>query len=413
MLNRSSVIFAVAAAILATSGGAAFAKEKPAEAPKPPTVSKPLVKPLSASQAASKAEKWAECLASAREAEALPNKTAYDTYVVNEMIGFCALRGGDNSAAAQAFSTAARLGIYRRRSQVELAADADAAQLHGQELFEDHRVRQSCHHVTAPRTTRSACSPRSPIIFSPITRARSLFSRAGWLNPRSQAATPSDNALGLYLSSCIKLEDDACMMRALVKQAAYQPKPDTWTNLVVMMLRSATDDGTLQVYRLASEVGAMRRGEDYLEMAQLANEKGLPGEAQAALEAAIAKKSFADPKSSETATRLLATVKTQATADKATLPKQALAAAPGKNGQVDVRLGQAFLSYGQYPEALAAIQRGIGKGNVKNVAEAQLALGQAYLKLGNKAEATKVFNAVQGDELMTRLGNLWAAHAQR
>ena len=87
--------------------------------------------------------------------------------------------------------------------------------------------------------------------------------------------------------------------------------------------------------------------------------------------------------------------------------------AAGKSGQVDVRLGQAFLSYGQYQEALAAIQRGIGKGNVKNMAEAQLALGQAYLKLGNKAEAAKAFNAVQGDELLSRLGSLWALRAQQ
>jgi tetratricopeptide (TPR) repeat protein len=180
-----------------------------------------------------------------------------------------------------------------------------------------------------------------------------------------------------------------------------------------LLLRSASDDGILEVYRLASEVDAMRRGEDYLEMAQLATDRGLPGEAQAALEAAIKKKNFDDPKSADAATRLLATVKTQAAADKATLSSQAKSAATGKSGQVDVRMGQAFLSYGQYPEALAAIQRGIGKGNVKNLAEAQLALGHTYLRMGNKDEALKAFNAVQGNPLMTRLANLWAIQAKR
>jgi tetratricopeptide (TPR) repeat protein len=236
----------------------------------------------------------------------------------------------------------------------------------------------------------------------------------GWVAETEKAgAAPSDNALGLFLSACIKLEDEPCTMRALVEQATYHPKPDTWPNLIVMMLRNATDDGTLEVYRLASEVGAMRRGEDYLEMAQLATGKGLPGEAQSALEAAIAKKTWADPKSADTAVRLLATAKTQAAADKASLPAQAKAAASGKNGQVDVLLGHAFLSYGQYPEALAAIQRGLGKGNVKDVAEAQLALGHAHLRLGNKADALKAFNAVQGNELMNRLANLWAVQARQ
>jgi tetratricopeptide (TPR) repeat protein len=411
MFNRSAVMTAVAAAILAAPCGVSFSKDN-AAAPKPPTGSKPLVKPLGASQAASKAEKWAECLASAREAEAIPNKTAYDTYVVNEMIGFCAIRAGDNATSAQAFEqlldseftdAARKSTLLRSLMQISyMAKNYPKAIEYGNRAIRDGSANDELRLLVAQSYYLQA------------DYKGTLSSLEGWVAETEKAgATPSDNALGLFLSACIKLEDDACTLRALAKQAAYHPKPDTWPNLVVMMLRNATDDGILQVYRLASEVGGMRRGEDYIEMAQLANEKGLPGEAQAALEAAIAKKAFADTKSSDTATRLLASVKTQAAADKATLPKQALAAAPGKNGQVDIRLGQAFLSYGQYPEALAAIQRGIAKGNVKNVAEAQLALGQTYLKLGNKAEAIKAFNAVQGDELMTRVGNLWAMHAQR
>lgn len=411
MLNRSSVLTAVAAAVLAACGGVAVAKDNPA-APKAPTVSKPLMKPLTAAQAATKAEKWAECLASAREADAFPTKTAYDTYAVNEMIGFCAVRSGDNATAAQSFeklleseySDAARKSsLLRTLMQINyMAKNYPKAIEFGNRAIRDGSANDETRLITA-----------QAYYLQPDYKGALAFLE-GWVAETEKAAgSPSENALGLYLSSCIKLEDDACMLRALSKQAQYHPKPETWPNLVVIMLRTATDDGTLQVYRLASAVGGMRRGEDYLEMAQLANEKGLPGEAQAALEAAIAKKNFSDPKSADVASRLLATVKTQAATDKATLAKQAQAAAPGKSGQVDVRLGQAFLSYGQYPEALAAIQRGIGKGNVKNVAEAQLALGQAYLKLGNKDEAVKAFNAVQGDALMTRLGGLWALHARQ
>ncbi len=411
MFNRSPVIAAVVAAILAATGGVAFAKEKDA-APKPPTVSKALMKPLSASQAASKTEKWADCLASAREADAVPNKTPYDTYVVNEMIGFCAIRSGDNATSAQAYEKLLdseftdderRASLLRTLMQISYMAKNYSKSIEfGNRVIRDGGANDEIRLLVA----------QSYYLVPDFKGALSFIE--GWVAETEKAgAKPGDNALGLYLSSCIKLADDACTLRALTKQAAYQPKPDTWPNLVVMLLRSASDDGILQVYRLANEVGGMRRGEDYLEMAQLATEKGLPGEAQAALEAAIAKKSFTDPKSAEVAARLLASAKTQATADKATLAKQAQSAAPGKNGQVDVRLGQAFLSYGQYPEALAAIQRGIGKGTVKNVGEAQLALGQAYLKLGNKAEAVKAFSAVRGDDLTIRLGTLWAVHAQR
>lgn len=412
MLNRSSFIPAVVAALVAATGGVAIAKESAPAAPKPPTISKPLMKPLTASQAASKAEKWPECLAAAREADAVPTKTPYDIYVVNEMIGFCAIRSGDNATAAQAFEkllgseftdAARKSSLLRTLMQINYQAkNYPKAIEFGNLAIKDGSASDEVKLLTA-----------QAYYLQPDYKGALAFLE-GWVADQEKAgAKPSEGELGLFLSSCIKLEDDSCTMRALTKQAAYQPKPETWNNLVVLMLRSATDDGILQVYRLAFEVGGMRRGEDYLEMAQLATDKGLPGEAQAALEAALAKKSFADPKSAEVATRMLASAKTQAAADKPTLPKQAQAAAAGKSGQVDVRLGQAFLSYGQAQEALTVIQRGIGKGNVKNMAEAQLALGEAYLKLGNKEEAVKAFEAVKGDELMTRLGTLWALRAKQ
>ena len=49
-------------------------------------------------------------------------------------------------------------------------------------------------------------------------------------------------------------------------------------------------------------------------------------------------------------------------------------------GQADVALGQAYLSYGMYDEAIDALQRGIKKGGVTDVDEAQISLGIAYLR---------------------------------
>jgi tetratricopeptide (TPR) repeat protein len=412
MLKRYQIVSAVAAAILAANAGVAVSKDKEPAPPKPPSLSKPLVKPLTAAQTATKTEKWAECLASAREADAVPNKTAYDTYVVNEMIGLCAIRSGDNTTAAQAFERlldsefvdAERKSSYLRiLMQLNYQAKNYAKAIeYGTRAVSQGNANEETRLLTA-----------QSYYLQPDYKGAISFLET-WLAESEKAGTaPSENAVGLYLSSCIKLEDDACMMRALTKQAAYHPKDETWSNLVMLLLRNASNDGILEVYRLASEVGGMRRGEDYIEMAQLATDKGLPGEAQAALEAAIAKKNFNDPKSLETATRMLATAKTQVATDKAGLSAAVKSAAAGKNGQVDVRMGQALLSYGMHQEALEAIQRGISKGNVRNMAEAQLALGHTYLRLGNKDEAIKAFNAVQGDELLTRLGSLWAVFAKR
>ena len=111
---------------------------------------------------------------------------------------------------------------------------------------------------------------------------------------------------------------------------------------------------------------------------------------------------------------ILATAKTQAAGDRATLAKQEKDIAAAKTGDPDVKLGLAYLSYGQFPQAVAAIQRGIAKGGLKRVtdAEAQLALGVAQLRAGDKSAASSTFAAVKGDETQLRLARLWALRAK-
>jgi len=81
-------------------------------------------------------------------------------------------------------------------------------------------------------------------------------------------------------------------------------------------------------------------------------------------------------------------------------------------GEADVALGSAYLSYGQNDKALEAFTRGIGKGGLKNPAEAQIMQGIAQLRSGNKAEAQKTFKGVKSDDaIWARIAKLWALDA--
>jgi hypothetical protein len=72
-----------------------------------------------------------------------------------------------------------------------------------------------------------------------------------------------------------------------------------------------------------------------------------------------------------------------------------------------VKLGAAYLSYGENDKAIEAINRGVAKGGVKNPDEAGLLLGMAYLRANNKAEAAKAFQTVTKDPAMARIAKLW------
>jgi tetratricopeptide (TPR) repeat protein len=210
----------------------------------------------------------------------------------------------------------------------------------------------------------------------------------------------------------MRLKDEACTAAGFEKLVTYYPNPAGWANLMQSLFEARNEAAAFNAYRLATDVGAMRRADDYTEMAQRAIEQGLPGEAQKTLEAAFAAKVFTEKRDIDRNQRLLNSAKERAAADRASLAKQDRDAAANKSADADIRVGQAYMSYGQYPQAVAALQRGIGKGTATDPAEAQLVLGIAHLRGGNKAEAAKAFRAVKGDQDMQRIAKLWSLRAQ-
>ncbi len=403
---KTWAVAAVVAGIVAgVAGDAAHAQAKQ-------SVSKAVAKTLAAAQEATKKNQWAQCLAKAREADAAAGKTPYDSFAISEMIGFCAIRTNDYTAAARALEAGLESGFLAQDqvpSRVRALSQVNyQIKNYGKAIeFGNRAIKGGFADGDIYTLVGQAY-----YIQGDYKQARSFI--GDWVQGQEKRGqAPKEGALQLLLSSCIKLDDSNCTTEALEGLVARYPKDEYWQNLMRSMFRSGGSDAImLNVFRLATEVNAMRRSEDYTEMAQLAIEQGVPGEAQAVLEKAFAAKVFTEARDVERNQRLLASAKQQATADKATLAKDDKAAAAMKTGEADVRIGLAYLSYGQLPQALAAIQRGIGKGGLKNPAEAQLLLGIAQLRSGNKAEAAKAFKSVSGDPTLTRLGNLWALRAQ-
>ncbi|HZB91141.1 MAG TPA: hypothetical protein VE397_06865, partial [Stellaceae bacterium] len=83
------------------------------------------------------------------------------------------------------------------------------------------------------------------------------------------------------------------------------------------------------------------------------------------------------------------------------------AAAAARNGVPSVRLGDAYASYGRYPEAIAAFQQGLGKGGLDHPEEAKLHLGIAWLAAGERAKAASMLESVAGEGGARDLAQLW------
>ncbi len=373
-------------------------------------VSPAVAKTLQAAQNASKARKWAECLSNLRAADATAGKTAYDTFIINELTAFCALSSNDVATATRA---------YEANISSPFAADKVAQRTRDlAKIYFNARDYKKTVEVGRDAIAKGYGDPDTYLVVAQSYYQMNDFRNAkefvgNWIKDQEKRGQrPRENAIQIYVTSCMRLKDEACTAAGFEKLVTYYPNPAGWANLMQSLFASRNEAAAFNAYRLATDVGAMRTGDDYTEMAQRALEKGLPGEALSTLEAAFARKVFTDKRDIDRNTRLLNTTKERAAADRASLAKQDRDAAAGKSADGDLRVGQSFMSYGQYAQAVTAIRRGIAKGNATDPAEAQLVLGIALLKSGNKAEAGKVLRAIKGDAELQRVAKLWSLRAQ-
>jgi hypothetical protein len=174
------------------------------------------------------------------------------------------------------------------------------------------------------------------------------------------------------------------------------------------VLQNKTNDDRLllMTYRLMFQVGILKKGSDYTEMAQIALDQGNPGEAQTILEQAFAKNLYSDAHDKERSQRLLDKVRKSAAEDRATIGKQEKDASAASSGDALVQVGAAYLGYGQPDKAVTA------KGNLKHADEAYMLLGIAQERSKNSAEAVRAFNRANSDPKYAQLAKLWALEAR-
>jgi hypothetical protein len=227
----------------------------------------------------------------------------------------------------------------------------------------------------------------------------------------SRNQQPKEQTLHLIRAACEKVNDNSCVTKVYEKLVQFYPKTEYWQNLLRALRHGDTNDKQkINVLRLASAVDVLKDGDDYTEFAQIALDEGLPAEAQAALEKAFEKKLFKDQRKIDLNNRLLTKAKSEVATNKAKLVQQDADARATPAGDDDVKVGAAYLSYGDPAKAVEVIKRGITQGKLEQADEAGILLGIAYLRSDNKAEAKKAFDRVSKSKLdptMARIANLW------
>lgn len=377
-----------------------------------PQLSRAVHKPLKAAQEAMQKEDWDTALAKVNEARAIPERTAFDDFQINEFLGFLAFKRQDYATAAKAFEEQLNSGFLDEELVSERVRQV--TQLYFQ--IEDYAKAAEYAQRWVDHTNGSDVDA---LVF--LGQAQYLLDDTdGTLKSMGTAIdatekagqAPKEQWLQIMLSVYDRKEDAAGVSATLQDLVKYYPSRKYWDQvLTTLQTASETDDRTmLNIYRLMFETGVMEQPEEYVELAELALEAGLPGETVTVLESGFAAKVL-EGEGQERRRSRLAEARKQADGDRKALPSLEKEAMNAKVGEPDVALGIAYFSYGQFDKAAEALKRGVAKGSVKRPDEAQVMLGRALLKLNQKEEARKAFAAVPETSKLARVAQLWAIYA--
>ena len=370
---------------------------------------KAVAAPLKAAQEAMTKKQWDTALTEIKKAQAVEKKTPFEAYQIDEFMGYVLIQQKKFGEAAPVFERMLNSGLMpaeqvdeRTKTVAQLyfqMKDYNKAATWAKKWLEKHPGTEDMGILLG----------QSQYLLNDYKSAAATMTTVV-NNAEKAGRKPDENWIQIVMSSHFKTENRDGIGDALKKMVRYYPKPEYWENLLDIYRRKEGGDRlTLGYYRLMNDVEVLKDKGDYVEMAQLAIDAGVPGEAQQIVEKGIQAGTLksADKTEQGRYDRLLVGAKKQSDLDQASLAQLAKEAEKATQGQADVALGQAYLSYAKLDEAIAALERGIKKGGVTDIDEAQVSLGIAYLKKGQKDQARQAFKAVKQGK-WSDLAELWS-----
>lgn len=397
----------------------AHAQDKPAAAAEAPkdTVRPELFKLLdpAAIKPLMDAKNYAEVQSRVEQAEAFPNRTPYEDYVVNRMKLSVGSATNNNAIAMPALEAVINSGRLQGKEQADFIQALANMHYNAKdypkaiEWFKRYQKESTTPEAVAPALTRAY------YLGGDFANAKAALLPAIEATEKA-GQKPSEEDLRLLASSANKVKDDAGYLLALEKLVAHYPNDDFWTDLLNRgVARKAGFDpqtNMINVYRLEAATVKKMAPEEYVDLAELSLRDGFPAEAKEAMDAGYAAGVLGQGSNAKTHAALRDKATKGAADDAKSIAAGEASAAKAKTGAGLVNLGWAYATMGQGDKGIGFIEQGIAKGGLKNPEEAKLRLGMAQARAGKNAEAIQTFQSVKGGAGAGDLAKYWIVHLQ-
>ena len=364
-------------------------------------------KPLQQASELLKVGKAREALAKVREADAVGGKNAYEQLTIDRMKAAAAQRAGDSATAIQALeSVHGRVGGAEAGQVAEQLASAYAQQRN------NGKATEWLNRAIAAGNTGGSVRQLQAYLLgaSGDYNAIAKDSAAAVSNAEQGGRRPDEGELLRLADAQQRTGNNAGYVVTLEKLLSHYPKKDYWNAYLSRLPRKAGfgDRFVLDLFRLRLASGTLVKTEDFMEMAQLSLQAGLPAEARRITDQGIKAGALGVGAEAARHQRLRDLAVKQEGETKASLANQATEAATFKEGDGLVKIGYAYVSLGEVDKGIAMIQQGITKGSLKRPEDAKLRLGMAQLQSPKmKAAAVQTLRSVKGTDGAAEIARLW------
>ena len=381
---------------------------------KPQTVRPEVGKPLQSALDLLKGRKPREALARAREAQAVPDKTPYESYLVTRVLGQAAAAAGETAAAASALESAAASAAAPEAERSLLLAAA-AGQYYALKEYAKAAALAG-RYLERGGTDKSIRTLYVQSLYlgnNFAAAAREIT--AGVEAEESAGRTPPEEQLQLLANAYLQLKDTLWYGRAMEKLVTYYPKREYWLNVLhTLVARPGFNERlVVDVARLKLETGTMRTAQEYLDMAQLTLIEGFPAEAVKVIDKGYAAGVLGAGPEAGRHRRLKDLAAKNLAEDKKNLAQNGKQDAAAKDGKTLFNEGFNYVLLGKTEKGFAMMQQGMRMGGFTRPDHAKLQLAYAYHLAGQDEKAIQTFKTVQSTDGAAALARLWVIRLSR
>jgi tetratricopeptide (TPR) repeat protein len=187
------------------------------------------------------------------------------------------------------------------------------------------------------------------------------------------------------------------------------PKKNYWFSLAGAYTELGEDENLINAFASAHTQRMLEKESELVTMAQLFLQREVPYMAGQLLETEM--DSGRVTKNAKNY-RLLSQAWQLAMEDEKAIPALQQAASLAEDGELDVRLGNAFLNTADYDECVKSVQTGIRKGGLKSPDNAQISLGMCLYNERKYQAAIEAFREAGKVNRSRRVANQWVTVIQ-